>query len=159
MILYGHNRAVARWAGERLGIEDWGPCTAIGVMRHGEMAAAAVFNNYRWPNIEISFVTVTPRWATPGAVQAIFRYPFVQLGCKRLTSVTEATNQRARAFLCRLGFREEGTHPDALPTGDAITYGLLRKDAARWLAEDYDTGQSFSAGSSRSSRDRERASG
>lgn len=136
MLIYGHKRVLAQWAGERLGISDWGPCETIGVLRRGEIAAVAVFNQYRPPNIEISFVVTDPRWATPDAVKAIIGYPFNQLGCKRLTSVTEATNQRARAFLCRLGFRQEGIHPDALPGGDAVTYGLLRKDAARWLAEE-----------------------
>lgn len=135
-MVYGYDRAVARWAGDRLGIADWGPSRAIGILRHGELVAAAVFSQYRHPNIEISFVTSSPRWATPEAVRAVMRYPFVQLGCKRITSVTEAKNQRARAFLCRLGFRQEGIHPDALPTGDAITYGLLARDAARWLAEE-----------------------
>jgi RimJ/RimL family protein N-acetyltransferase len=58
-----------------------------------------------------------------------------------------ATNQPARAFLCRLGFREEGYHPDALPLGDAVTYGLLRKDAARWL-EDKERVETITAGDS-----------
>lgn len=136
MILYGQDKAVAAWAGEQLAISDWGPCRALGVVRHGALVAAAVFHQYRHPNIEISFVTADPRWATRQNIQEIFRYPFVQLGCKRLTAITEATNQRARAFLCRLGFHQEGVHPDAFLSGDAVTYGLLRKDAARWLAGD-----------------------
>lgn len=133
MMLYGPQAVLLRWAGERLGIPDWGPAKAIGVLRNGEIAAVAVFSQWRQPNIEISFVTESRRWATPEAVRLIMRYPFIQLGCKRLTSTTEATNQRARAFLCRLGFHEEGYHPDALPTGDAVTYGLLARDAARWI--------------------------
>jgi RimJ/RimL family protein N-acetyltransferase len=144
VIVYGHSEVVARWAGNRLGIADWGPCATIGIMRRGELVAAAVFHQYRHPNIEISFVTTDRRWGTPAAVRAIIRYPFIQLGCKRLTSTTEAGNQPSRAFLCRMGFREEGYHIDALPSGDAVTYGLLRKDAVRWLAEERpDTGQKF----------------
>ena len=135
MILYGHKAWVARWAGERLGVDDWGPCTTIAVLRNWEIVAAAVYNNYRHPNIEGSFVTTDPRWATPGVVRTMFRYPFVQLECKRVTATIEAKNQRIRAFLCRLGFREEGYHVDALPSGDAITLGLLAKDAARWIGE------------------------
>ena len=136
MIIYAPKRVLLEWAGQRLGISDFGNAAAIGVLRRGEIAAVAVFNNYRHPAIEISFVMENPRWATREAIRAIFRFPFVQLECKRLTAVTEATNQRARAFLCRLGFKEEGYHPDALPTGDAVTYGLLAADASRWLAED-----------------------
>lgn len=136
MLLFGADRELARWAGDKVGIKDFGPSTAIGVAHKGVIVAAAIYNNYRPPNIEVTFVTSSPRWASPGAVKAILRYPFVQLKCKRVTAVTEATNQPARAFLCRLGFREEGYHPDALSSGDVVTYGLLRKDAARWLAEE-----------------------
>lgn len=136
MLLYGHDVALSRWAGDQLGIRDWGPCSAIGVVARGNLVAAAVFHCYRPPNIEISFVTTDRRWATPQSVRGIMRYPFVQLGCKRLTAITEATNQPTRAFLCRLGFRLEGTHPDTFESGDAVSYGLLRKDAERWLAED-----------------------
>lgn len=149
-MLYGHDRALAGWAGARLGIAEWGPCSAIGVMRRGEIAAVAVFHQYRHPNMEISFVTASRMWATPLAVRQILRYPFIQVGCKRLTSTTEATNQRARAFLCRLGFRQEGYHPDALPTGDAVSYGLLARDAARWLAAEEESGQRIAIAAARS---------
>jgi RimJ/RimL family protein N-acetyltransferase len=67
-------------------------------------------------------------------VSAILRYPFVQLRCARVTAVTQSQNARARGFLCRLGFRQEGVHPDALPSGDAVSYGLLARDATRWIA-------------------------
>lgn len=133
MILYGHTAYVADWAGRQLGIADWGPCATIAVLRDMEIVAAAVFNNYRHPNIDISFATTTVRWATPHVVREILKYPFDQLGCKRISIVTEASNQRARAFALRLGFREEGIHPDALPSGDAVTLGLLASDAARWI--------------------------
>src|SRR6185437_5777029 len=112
------------------------PNTSIGVVHRNELVAVAVFNNFRLPNIEITFVTSSPRWASPGAVRAILRYPFVQLRCKRLTAIIEATNQPARAFLCRLGFKLEGIHPDVFASGAAETYGLLRKDAQRWVAEE-----------------------
>lgn len=133
MLLYGWNREIAHWAGARIGIDDFGPCVSIGVIHHGEIVAAAVYNQYRHPNIQVTFVTSSPRWASPGAIRAILKYPFVQLGCKRITAITEATNQPARAFLCRLGFKEEGFHPDSLPSGDSVTYGLLACDAVRWI--------------------------
>ena len=135
MLIYGQDVALAKWAGDRLGIQDWGPARAIGVVRHGSLAAVAVFHHYRHPDIEISFVTAHKGWATPQVVRGILRYPFIQLGCKRLTAITGATNQPTSAFLCRLGFRQEGIHPDVFLTEDAISYGLLRRDAAKWLKE------------------------
>lgn len=136
MLLFHCDEALAKWAGDRLGMEIGKPNTSIGVVHKGQIVAAAVFNNFRAPNIEITFVTSSARWASPGAVRAIFRYPFLQLGCKRLTAIIEATNQPARAFLCRLGFKLEGIHPDVFKSGAAETYGLLLKDAQRWVAEE-----------------------
>lgn len=136
MLIFNCDEALAAWAGRRLGMEIAKPNTSIGVAHRGHIVAVAVFNNFRHPNIEITFVTASHRWASPGAVKAILRYPFVQLRCKRLTAIIEATNQPARAFLCRLGFRLEGTHPDVFTSGAAETYGLLRADAARWVAEE-----------------------
>jgi RimJ/RimL family protein N-acetyltransferase len=133
MLLFDHDVALARWAGARLGIAGFDPCRAIGVTHQGEIVAAAIYNNYRPPDIEITFVTSSPHWASRGAIRAIMRYPFVQLRCKRLTAVTSAQNASARAFLVRLGFRQEGLHPDALPTGDAVSHGLLARDAAKWI--------------------------
>lgn len=145
MIVFGHvgyhrlppgavpNELLARWAGERLGIADFGPCVTIGVVHSGRIVAVALYNKYLHPNIEVTFVTASPRWASPGAVRTILSYPFVQLSCKRVTATTESANHAARRFLERLGFRQEGYHPDALPSGDAVTYGLTRAGAARWL--------------------------
>lgn len=136
MLIFNCDEALAAWAGQRLGMEIAKPNTSIGVAHRNKIVAVAVFNNFRGPNIEITFVTTSPRWASPGAVKAILAYPFLQLGCKRVTAIIEATNQPARAFLCRLGFKLEGVHPDVFPSGAAETYGLLRKDASRWVAEE-----------------------
>ena len=141
MLLYGH-QGIAAWAGKQLGIQDWGPCQSIGVLARGKLVAAAVFHCYRHPNIEISFVTIDRRWATPQTVRGIMRYPFIQLGCTRLTAITSDKNHPTREFLCRLGFVQEGFHPDTFESGDAaVSYGLLRAQAARWLTEDRDAGK------------------
>src|SRR5713226_1900011 len=110
-------------------------CVTIGVVRANEILAVAIYNQWQHPNIHITFVTASPRWASRQAIAAILRYPFVQLECKRVTAITEATNQSARTFLCRLGFKQEGYHPDLFASGDAVSYGLLARDAARWIAE------------------------
>ena len=137
MLIYGHDRELSLWAGQHLGYD--GPIrstepVAIGVARKGKIVAVAVFHDYRLASIEVTFVTMTPQWASAENIRAILSYPFVQLGCRRLTAITPRLNATARAFLERLGFRQEGLHPEAYPDGsDGISYGLLRKDAERWL--------------------------
>lgn len=136
MLIYGHDKELSLWVGQRLGLD--GPVRgydpiAIGVARKGQIVAAALFANHQGPTIEVTFVTSTPRWASREMISGILSYPFVQLGCKRVTAITEACNGPARAFLERLGFCQEGVHPDAFVSGDGISYGLLRKDADKWL--------------------------
>lgn len=116
-------------------IADFGPCVTIGVVHKGQIAAAALYNKYLHPNIEVTFVVASPHWASPGAVRGIIGYPFKQLNCKRITATTGSRNHRARDFLLRLGFKQEGYHPDVFANDDAVTYGLLRQDAARWIGD------------------------
>src|SRR5258708_7674672 len=58
-LLVGRDRDVAHWVGRQLGIEDFGPCVAIGIIRDDELIAGAVFHGYREANIEISFASTT----------------------------------------------------------------------------------------------------
>lgn len=137
MLIYGHDRELSLWAGNKLGydgaIGSRHDPVAIGVSRQGKIVAVAVFYDYRGVSIEVTFVTTTPRWASRENISAILSYPFVQLGCKRLTAITEENNRDARAFLERLGFCQEGIHPDGFESGVGISYGLLKADAQRWL--------------------------
>ncbi len=135
MLIFGADHAMARWAGERLGIKDFGSCTTIGVIRNGELAAVLVYNNYQWPNIEMSLATSTPYWASREVLAGIFRYPFVQLRCKRVTAVMAESNAMGREFVVRLGFVQEGVHLDMLKTGNAVSYGMTRANAVRWIGE------------------------
>ena len=142
MIVYNHDHAMMAWASEKLGRSLLGPMrVALGVIRDAELMAVVVFSEYNGPDIHASIVSTSPRWFTRAHLREILRYPFIQLGCKRITAVTDATNQSARSFLCRIGFRQEGIHTDAAPWGDTVSYGLLAADAARWLAEDRDVKQ------------------
>jgi RimJ/RimL family protein N-acetyltransferase len=140
MLIFGADREIASWVGSQVGIRDFGPSTAIGVARANKVVAGAVFHNFNWPNIEVSFASTTPLWCTHQTITSILKYPFVQLDCRRLTAITKATNQPARAFLCRLGFEIEGFHPEMFADGDVISLGLLRRKC-RWIAEEFRFGQ------------------
>ena len=104
MLLFNHDAVLTAWAGARLGIADFRPCTTIGVARDGVILAAAIYNNYRPPNIEITFVTASAHWASKGAIRAMLRYPFVQLACKRLTAPRRCRTRLRAASCCGWGF-------------------------------------------------------
>ncbi len=136
MLLFGADSVVTPWVGAQLGIADFGPAAAIGVIRAQKVVAGAVFHNFHWPSIEVSFASTTPAWCTRQTITNILNYPFVQLDCRRITAITKTSNQPTRAFLSRLGFEIEGFHPELYPGEDAISFGLLRRKC-RWIAEEY----------------------
>jgi RimJ/RimL family protein N-acetyltransferase len=122
------------WAKRRmplLNIE--GSAAAIGVEQNGVLLAVAAFDRYRGHDIEISFAADSPRWAQRGVIRGIFHYPFVQLGCVRLTTITAENNTRARRLDEGLGFVLEGVHPNGLAPGvAAVSYGMQRSEC-KWL--------------------------
>jgi RimJ/RimL family protein N-acetyltransferase len=125
-------KEVCEWVGERVGITNFGLCTTLGIADESGLIAGVVFNNYREPaTIEATIASTSPRWCSRGTLGVIFGYVFDQLGCRRLTAVTGSKNQPVRAFLCRLGFREEGLLRHGFKEDDAVVFGMIR-DECRW---------------------------
>ena len=122
------------WAKDRMPLLNIEGCAAaIGVEENGVFLAVAVFDRYRGHDIEISFAADSPRWARRGVIRGIFHYPFVQLGCVRLTTITAENNTRARRLDEGLGFVLEGIHPNGLAPGvTAVSYGMQRSEC-KWL--------------------------
>lgn len=115
-------------------VPAWGPCAGLGIRHDGELIAGVVYNHFVWPSIEASIASTTPAWCSRRNLRVIFSYPFEQLDCRRLGATTEAGNTHARAFLKRLGFREEGVARDLLPNGDAVIFGMRRSECL-WLRQ------------------------
>jgi hypothetical protein len=133
MLVYGHDEQLAAWIGEQLGARFTPPYSCIGILRHDQLAAACLYNNFMPPDIQMTIASVTPRWASRQVIARLFGYPFLELGCLRVSALTRVHNLPARDFLARLGFRQEGYHPQMFLDDDGVSYGLLRADANHWL--------------------------
>lgn len=134
---------VAEWVGRRIAhVGDgasFGLYSAIGVVAADgfNLLGGVVYHNYvpAYRSIEISTAADTARWLTRPVIASIMAYPFSQLQVERVTAVTPKRSASARRFLVKFGFKREGAHPKAYGDfGDAISYGLLRKDwdASPW---------------------------
>lgn len=106
----------------------------IGLAENGTLVCGVVYSQYSGTDLQMSIAAETPRWCTRGNLRAFFHYPFVQLGCVRVTAITAKANKRTRKLLEGLGFTLEGVHPKAMPDGvqTALSYGMLR-EKCRWL--------------------------
>lgn len=132
MIVIGRDREIAEWVGQRLKT-NFVEFRAIGLAYRGKLIAGVVYHNYRPPkNIEMSIASDSPRWATRSSLNVFFSYPFQQLGCSRVTAITDAGATHTRNFLERLGFVQEGLLRDGNPEDDAVIYGLLKREC-RWI--------------------------
>jgi RimJ/RimL family protein N-acetyltransferase len=100
------------------------------VDRHDNLIGGVVFNQYQpqYRNIEVSFASIRPDWLTPRLVTGILAYPFDQLGCGRITSLTPKKLRRARQFLQKFGFKHEGTIRAGYGDDDCIISGLLANE-------------------------------
>lgn len=132
-MILGHDKLVARWVANELGVGEWlHDVAAIGVMKDEVPVAGVVYYAYRWPAIEMACASTDARWLNKTFLGVFFGYPFVTLGCKRIVSLVDDDNFHARKFNEKLGFVQECTLTDAHPNGDAVMYGML-KSHCRWL--------------------------
>ena len=123
------------WARERIpNIPTLEDCyQAIIKKKDGELVAVVVFNLYSGADVAMHIAAVPGRrWMTRQFLRAAFRYPFLQLGCRRVSGYVPVTNLEAQRFDEHLGFVREGLMREALPNGeDVIVYGMLERES-RW---------------------------
>jgi RimJ/RimL family protein N-acetyltransferase len=109
----------------------------IGVVLNNKLVAVCIYHHFRpgVPDIEMTILAETPRWCTREAVRFLLRYPFLQLGCVRVTALIGRKNKRSRRLVEGLGWKLEGTARKAWDgRQDCMVYGLLR-DECRWLSD------------------------
>lgn len=143
-LCYNQSDFFCRWAGAQLNGDPESfsrNAVAIGVLLEGKPIAAVVYNNYATDSkrqpllIEMTIASVDKRWCTRHNLNALFSYPFVQLGLKRVQSITSVNNEGVSMFLKRLGFKQEGIHPCAYSDGgDAVSFGMLKTNC-KWIKD------------------------
>jgi RimJ/RimL family protein N-acetyltransferase len=104
----------------------------LAVCRSDELIAAVVFYNMTNTNIEMAAVSIYPLWLNRSILGSIFRYPFEQLECDRITTRVRADNVHSMRITEKLGFIREGTMREALDGYDVHVYGMLRREC-RWI--------------------------
>lgn len=135
-ILANEDKRVAEWVSQQMPIFEFGssPYTAIGLAaNNGELIAGVVYQNYIKTSIDVHIAAIGRRWATREFLGECCRYPFLTLGCRRMTGLVPARNEEGARFDEKFGFTYEGRIRKILPNGDdLIVYGMLREEC-RWL--------------------------
>lgn len=102
----------------------------VGLEKDGELIAGVIYEGYNQHNVWMH-VAAEPggRWLNKEYLRYCFHYPFVELGCKRVSGYVEASNSDARRFDEHLGFKQEAVLQGAASNGgDVILYVMWRED-------------------------------
>lgn len=127
-IVYGKDVMCSGWLAEKFGCPV-ATAPTIGFARDGKLVGVAHFPNYSGHDIEVNYYG--PHSWTKKSLQAIFDYPFNQLGCLRVTARCRSSNVE---LFIRLGFRVEGRLRLHYGDEDALILGMLRREC-RWLED------------------------
>lgn len=132
-LVYDQPLRVAQWVFSRLPHSDDATAySAIGLESDGEIIVGVVYNSFTGADIDMTVaakqgVLWRTRWIVP-----MFRYPFLQLGCRRVSARCASRNHKSASVLLHLGFKPEGYLRDALPDDDMLLFGMTRNEC-RWL--------------------------
>jgi len=117
---------VARFVSECIGFGLCPPFTTIGIERNGTVIAGVIFSQFEGNDVH---VTVAGKGWTRSFLQAVGSYVFDQLGCDRMTFITERPHVAALAV--RLGGQVEGCLRSHFGPGrNGIIIGCLKEEYA-----------------------------
>nr|DAG45496.1 MAG TPA: acetyltransferase [Caudoviricetes sp.] len=106
---------------------------SIGLLENGKLVGGVVYNQYTGNGIAMHVAGLRKGWITRRFIRAAFEFPFVYLGCARVTGLVRTDNPVALDFDKRLGFVEEGVIRKGDDDGcDLILLGML-KEECRWI--------------------------
>lgn len=124
---------MAPWVGARL-FSRLNADEAIGLERNGELIAGVVYES--WNGASFVCHIAIMGLMTPEYLAAIFDYPFVHCGAKKIFAPVVEGNDRSIRFVENLGFRLEHRLLDAHPDGSILLYSMTR-DQCRFTGERY----------------------
>ena len=129
------NPLYEQFACELTDTESFGPCKTIAFISadNTELRAVVVYHGLDHRSIGISIASNTPKWCSKLVLKIIHGFPFIQMGCNRITATVRESNTKSRSLVTRLGYKQEGELKQYYSNGDsAIIYGLLKSEC-EWL--------------------------
>ena len=97
----------------------------------GSIWGVVGFDNFSEYDCEM-FMGGEPGWMSKRLAQAVFFYPFKQLGLKRVSGRVDSNDKRTLAMDKRIGFQVEGCLRSALGDRDIIIVGMLQHEC-KWI--------------------------
>lgn len=114
---------------EQLPVPATSGMKGIGLERDGELIAGVLYEGWNGQNVWMHVATSPGKKWTLEFLRYAFHYPFMELGCKRVSGYVEASNKAAQRFDEHLGFQREAVLRGAASDGgDVILYVMWREE-------------------------------
>lgn len=133
-LVFGHDASVAEWASEKLEKADFQRIlSAVGIINHqGELSGAGVLHHHSRFDVELSGVGEI----THTLFKALLHIAFINANVERVTVRVPRRNKKVLRVTQKYGFQHEGVQRRLYgphKADDCVVFGLLRKDADRYL--------------------------
>lgn len=130
-LVYRQDDFVCQWMSARIkGDDSFPPGTpAIGLEEDGRLIAGVCYTGYTGNGILMHVAAEGKGWLNRAFLKAAFHFPFVSLGCTRVSGLVRTDNKEAQRFDEHLGFKKEGVIRRGDDDGcDLIMYGMLKEE-------------------------------
>lgn len=133
-LVIGRKQYIADWVSEQMGCSRWtSDFEAFGLVRYGVMVAGVVVDGYvKGARCSVHCAGSGKHWLNRELLQVVFRYIFVQLGCKVIVNPVSSANAASLRFTKHIGFTEVCRIEGGCPDGDLVVFKMPKADC-RWL--------------------------
>lgn len=123
---------------EQVPVESSSGMRGLGLERDGKLVAGVLYEGWNGHNVWMH-VAITPgARITREYTRYCFHYPFVELGCRRVSGYVEASNAAARRFDEHLGFRQEAVLRGAASDGGDVLLYVMWREECRYVQVSHD---------------------
>lgn len=102
--------------------------TIASLSNEGEILGVVAYDGFTVHNCELSVASISPRFLNKAFLRAVFHYPFITLGKRRITIIIEDGNEAALTLNRRLGFVDEARLKGWYGDKDGIVLRMLREE-------------------------------
>lgn len=128
-IIHRQDPAYLAWAAERIGIPSFRPdAKTLAIARNGQLSGVIVYDTFSSVDCNMSAASDgSTQWMSRELIRAMFAYPFIQLGLRRVTAIVASRNTQSLNYSLNMGFQVEGFCPHAMEDDDVYILGMLRE--------------------------------
>jgi len=105
----------------------------LGLEKDGELVAGVVYEGYNGVNVWMHVAIAPGERLTREYIRYCFHYPFIELGCRRVSGYVEANNEAARRFDEHIGFEQEAVLKGAATDGGDVILYVMRREDCRYV--------------------------